>query len=174
MTTPHPRRRWLQFSLRTMFVVVTVLCVWLGVVVKQARDHRLAVKMILESGGTIVYEHQLSYRHMPPSTGASRPMGPRLPPGPEWLRGLVGDEYFFTVTKLILLGPNFTDTSLLAVGKLTDVKSLSFHDAEITDAGLLHLKRLTNLDTLVILNSSVTDDGVKKLQQALSNCNIIH
>ncbi len=25
-----PNRRWFRFSLRTMFVVVTVLCVWLG------------------------------------------------------------------------------------------------------------------------------------------------
>jgi hypothetical protein len=27
---PTSRRRWLRFSLRTLFVVVTVLCVWLG------------------------------------------------------------------------------------------------------------------------------------------------
>jgi len=25
-----PRRRWLRFSLRTLFAVVTVFCVWLG------------------------------------------------------------------------------------------------------------------------------------------------
>ncbi len=30
MTTPTANRRWLRFSLRTLFVVVTVLCVWLG------------------------------------------------------------------------------------------------------------------------------------------------
>jgi hypothetical protein len=34
-----PKRRWAQFSLFTMFVVVTVLCVWLSVVVNRA--HRL-------------------------------------------------------------------------------------------------------------------------------------
>jgi hypothetical protein len=28
--TPAPKRRWFQFSLRTLFVVVTVLCVWLA------------------------------------------------------------------------------------------------------------------------------------------------
>jgi hypothetical protein len=28
--TPAPKRRWFQFSLRTMFVVVTVFACWLG------------------------------------------------------------------------------------------------------------------------------------------------
>lgn len=27
---PTPNRRWFRFSLRTLFVLVTVLCVWLG------------------------------------------------------------------------------------------------------------------------------------------------
>ena len=30
MTETKPKRRWIRFSLRTMFVLVTVLCVWLG------------------------------------------------------------------------------------------------------------------------------------------------
>jgi hypothetical protein len=31
MVSPRiPNRRWLRFSLRTLFVVVTVFCVWLG------------------------------------------------------------------------------------------------------------------------------------------------
>jgi WD40 repeat protein len=29
--TPAPNRRWFRFSLRTLFVVVTILCVWLGI-----------------------------------------------------------------------------------------------------------------------------------------------
>jgi len=28
--TSAPKRRWLSFSLRTLFVAMTVLCVWLG------------------------------------------------------------------------------------------------------------------------------------------------
>jgi hypothetical protein len=38
-----PKRRWAQFSLGTMFVVVTVLCVWLGVVVNRAHRQRDSV-----------------------------------------------------------------------------------------------------------------------------------
>ena len=39
MTSPTPpRRRWFRYSLRTLFVVVTVFCVWLGVQVKWIHD----------------------------------------------------------------------------------------------------------------------------------------
>ena len=58
MTTDHhnpskPRRRWFQYSLRTLLVLVTVLCVWLGVTVNRARKQREAVAAIQELGGTV-------------------------------------------------------------------------------------------------------------------------
>jgi hypothetical protein len=38
-----PKRRWAQFSVATMFVVVTVLCIWLEVVVNRVHRQRDAV-----------------------------------------------------------------------------------------------------------------------------------
>ena len=35
---PKPNRRWLQYSLRTFFVLLTVFGVWLGVVVHRANE----------------------------------------------------------------------------------------------------------------------------------------
>ena len=58
MTTPHPRRRFFRYSLRTLFIVVTVFCILLGMIVKQARDQRLAMEVIQAAGGKISYEHQ--------------------------------------------------------------------------------------------------------------------
>ena len=37
---PTPPRRWFQFGLRTMFVVVTLFAVWLGWELKFIRDRR--------------------------------------------------------------------------------------------------------------------------------------
>lgn len=40
------KRRYLQFSLGTMFLAVTVLCIWLGVQVKWMRDRQEARKWL--------------------------------------------------------------------------------------------------------------------------------
>jgi hypothetical protein len=44
MTTQHsgpsPSRRWLSFSLRGLFLVVTIGCVWLAVVTTRAEASR--------------------------------------------------------------------------------------------------------------------------------------
>jgi hypothetical protein len=54
--TLTPKRRWAQFSLATMFVVVTVLCVWLSVVVNRAHRQRDAVAAIDALGGLAEYQ----------------------------------------------------------------------------------------------------------------------
>jgi hypothetical protein len=50
-----PKRRWAQFSLATMFVAVTVLCVWLAVVVNRANRQRDAVAAIEALDGLVEY-----------------------------------------------------------------------------------------------------------------------
>jgi len=40
MSDKAPKRRWFRFSLRTLFVVVTVFAVWLGLEVKFVRDRQ--------------------------------------------------------------------------------------------------------------------------------------
>ena len=55
---PKPRRRFFRYSLRTLMIVVTVFCVWVGVIAKAAREQRLAVEAILAiDDGTVWYEH---------------------------------------------------------------------------------------------------------------------
>lgn len=55
MTTPAtPRRRWFSFSLRTLFVLVTVLGVfltWLGVQLKWIQDRKEALKWLADGHG---------------------------------------------------------------------------------------------------------------------------
>jgi hypothetical protein len=74
-----PKRRWFRFSLRTMFVVVTVLAIWLGYHINWARQRRDAL-----SSGRFTGDRVLA-------TG----MAPALPkmvtaPGLLWLLGEPG------------------------------------------------------------------------------------
>lgn len=73
------RRRWLQFSLRTLFVLTTGLAIWLGFVVKGIREQREAVKAVEALGGVVQYDWEEA--DFDPS---SRTL----------LRRIVGDDYF--------------------------------------------------------------------------------
>ena len=132
--TTHPKRRFFRYSLRTLMLVVTLICVWLGITVKRAREQRSAVEAIQKLGGDVYYEHQF--------------INSNDPPGPEWLRQLIGDEYFFSVAIARLYGSKVNDTSLASIKRLTDLKWLELHDTH------------------------VTDEGVKRLQQVFPNCEI--
>ena len=49
------RRRWLQFSIRTLLVLVTLLCVALSLWIVPAERQRRAVEAIEKLGGIVFY-----------------------------------------------------------------------------------------------------------------------
>lgn len=55
--TPAPKRRWFHFSLRTLFVVVTVLACWLGWNLNIMRQRNQAMaRIVSENGQVITYD----------------------------------------------------------------------------------------------------------------------
>src|SRR5262245_17735800 len=48
------KRRWLRFSVRTLLVAITILCVWLGWQVSIVRYRRTAREKIEASGGNLL------------------------------------------------------------------------------------------------------------------------
>jgi hypothetical protein len=82
----RPRRRWLRYSLRSLLILTTVLCIWLGIKVNQARRQKEAVARLKELGAEILYSHQRSE--------SGRSFDPRKELDlPRWLRQLTGDDF---------------------------------------------------------------------------------
>ena len=48
MTETKPKRRWFRFSLRTLFVLVTLVGVWLGLEIQQIRQRANMLKWLDE------------------------------------------------------------------------------------------------------------------------------
>jgi hypothetical protein len=135
--------RWrFQFSIRSLLllvVVVAVPCSWLGVKTKQARRQVQTVEKIVGLGGSMRYDYE-----------SSAPFAAQAePPYPDWLRRLLGDEFFADVAGVRVA-----------------------NDMQVTDVGLAHLKRLLQLHWLYLYDTQTTDAGVKKLRQALPNCRV--
>jgi hypothetical protein len=169
MTLASPtRRRWFQFSLRTLLIVALVLSIplaWVAARMRQAGRQREAVEAIRKLGGRVEYDHQREnidgYRVLDLS---------RKLPGRKWLRGSFGDDFFSNVDAVTLDGQKVSDADLQSLAGLSRVKELTLTNIDITDAGLEYLKRLEQLEFVYLRGSLVTDEGVRSLQQSLPKC----
>ena len=116
-TKPKPRRRWLQYSLRTFFVLLTVFCVWLGWMSYEAREQRKAVQWVQEIGGTVFYDYEYYYQR-----GGDDLVDHYEPTAPRWLRDILGDDYFQKVSGVYFADTQVSDLTPLA--KLTSTTAL--------------------------------------------------
>ena len=172
MTTESPkRRRWFQFRLRTLLIVVLVLSLplsWFAVRMERARRQREAVEAIENALGWVTYE-------------------PAVPTAPDWARNVLGDDFFVDVVevrsglnafyddptvytmpnteRLSNTAPPVTDAWLEHITALTSLKKLYITGrTRITDVGLANLKGLTGLEELTIGRSKITDTGLANLR----------
>jgi len=169
-----PKRRWAQFSLTTVFVVVTVLCVSLAFAVNRAHRRWEAVVAIEKSGGWVSYDYQRD------DSGAYLPNA--KPPGPGWLRRMLGDNFLakpvgvqlFADSKSGMKPEEFTDVQASMIGVLTELRWLVLKDTAITDESLTYFAGLSRLKSLDLEHTVVTDAGVAKLKGVLPTCTIYH
>ena len=107
----QPKLRWYQFSLRSLlllFLFCTIPFGWLGVKMQRAREQKQAVEAIKKLGGRVQYDYQRD------ASGA--PIKGAKPPGPAWLRQLLGDDCFTNVVAL----SSATGRSRTATSKISD------------------------------------------------------
>jgi hypothetical protein len=121
-------RRLLRFSLRTLFLLMTLIAVWLGLLTKRAREQQLAVDRIAELGGFVGYDFEYG------RDGAR--IKDATPAGWTWLRKIVGDHYFQRVVRVHLYERAVTDADLKLIGKLRHTTSLDLNDTDISDDGM--------------------------------------
>jgi hypothetical protein len=74
----NPRRRWFQFSIATMLLLITVFAVWLGWNLTFVRQREAAITYLMNNGATVV---------SPP--GKSPPPWKQLPIGWRILRARI-------------------------------------------------------------------------------------
>jgi hypothetical protein len=159
MTNSNPERRWYQFSMRTMLLVMLVFCVWIGIRVNWARNNRervaavvTAVTEIEKLGGEVTS----AYQNLRPQT---------------WLETLLDDPgsrddpvSVLEVTSVSFEVTDQTDAGLEYLKDLPELEFLGLSYTRVTDAGLEHLKDLPKLRVLWISHTQVTDAGLEHLK----------
>ena len=144
-TKPNRKHRWLQYSLRTFFVLLTVFCVWLGWVVYKANEQRKVVEWVQKMGGTVYYDYQYD------EDGLF--LDDRKPPGPKWLVQFLDVDYFQEVYLAGLSNAQVSD--LTPLSKLTSLQMLYLQNTQVSD--LTPLANLTSLYYFSLGNTQVSD-----------------
>jgi hypothetical protein len=174
----RPRRRWFRFSLRTLFVLLTILCIWLGVLVLRARNQQRAVQAITAAGGWVLYDAGMgeSYWSMLP---AERPGFKRLhsiiPSRLSlrvrgWLRPMFGTHF---VDNVVTIGfrvnepkaanreyirQQVRDGKIASIDEFQDFASLPY--PPLTDEHWSWIKQISTIEEINI-NDMITDREMK-------------
>ena len=94
--------------------------------------------------------------------GTKTPLGP---PGPDWLRKLLGD-YFFSDVEIIALNQDpDADARMVNVKSLTQIQYLDLAQTNVSDDGLSNLDGLTKIKTLYLHDTRITDAGLIHLHR---------
>ena len=151
-TTPKPRRRWLQFSLRTLMVLMLVIGCgfgWLAYQIKQARQQREAANVIEKLGGTIDWH--------PTSGGMIETAMARA-------GKLLGQDLLVDVRSVYLDNTPVTDAGLEHLRGLTQLEWLNLSHTQVADDGLAHLRGMTRLQELLLNDTPLNDHGLVHLK----------
>jgi hypothetical protein len=141
-------RRRLRLSVRALMVLVLIFGGGLGWVIHRAQVQHDAVAAIKRAGGKIAYSWQWS---------KGLPVFPiPKPPWPDWVRRVLGPDFFDTVTYVRLQGEQCDDASLQGACRLPSLEELIVVNTNVTDAGAEDLRQLKNLRSLDLRLNRIT------------------
>jgi len=129
------RRRWYQFHLSHLLAIVTIAaiaCSWLRCKMERARLQKEAVESLIGVSCDVYYDYECD------ADGNTIPDAP--PPGPEWLRDLVGIDF------------------------LADVVRIECRYFLPDEAGFEHLHRLKKLRWFYLFFTSISGCVVEQIQ----------
>jgi hypothetical protein len=145
-TSAKPKSRFLRFSLRTLLVVMLVVCVTLGWKVEKTRKQREAVAWVEECGGEVDNEYEWDKVK---------------PHGPKWLRDQLGVDFFDDVVSVSIHGSYDSDVTPLAGSDVTplaglrNLERLDLSFSQVSD--VTPLAGLRNLKWLYLSSTQVSD-----------------
>lgn len=139
------KRRRLQFSIRTLFVVVILCCLplmWVGTHLERSRREKTAARL-LERGGA----------------GVEFRAG-----GPGYLRAVVGDRALEVVGAVSFVGRQVTEEQLAAIRGLRGLRELHLMDCRIDGRILETVKSIRSLESLYLSGSLLGDTDLRELR----------
>jgi hypothetical protein len=154
-------RKLFRFRLRTALLLVLALSAFLAFWTNRANRQRRAVAAVGQFG-QVIYYHEFPYavdfKKIRRNTVVQFVDYDAKPPGPTWLRKIVGDDYFQTVRR-IHFSP--TDESMAYLTDLPEIDHIIIDAYRLSDHGFRHVAALRKLRGLTLQRGyHLTTDGL--------------
>ncbi|MCE9557160.1 MAG: hypothetical protein K8T91_27750, partial [Planctomycetes bacterium] len=143
-----PWRRLLQFRLRSILILTTVIAAVLGWWSNRVRPQRDAVAAITVLNGRVTYDFEKQQLGGPAHW-------------PEWLVSAIGVDCFANVVGVSLNHTRVTNADMRHLRRFPCLEELNLEGTQITESGLEHLRELIALKRIV-LPMTATDAGLEK------------
>ena len=157
---PKHRRRWYQYSLRSLLMLMLVVGLasgWLGMRMQQARRQDAIVEAIRKAGGNVYFDATVA-------DGCQLVKSPDAEEFRAWSSNRLGVDIFATANYVELSNQLERETLLAVLDELQQVRHLVLYDTQLSNAELEHLARLhPNLLTLDLRMTEVTTTGLRHL-----------
>lgn len=141
------RRPWQRFSIRTLIVSVSFICLLLGVCATYIDDYRQ------QSRSLAVVDRLQGRAETIPANG---------PAIQRWLvTRMLGSDAYVRVILVDLSGKEVDDEVLVSLGGLIHLRTLALDRTDVTDAGLPTLSHLQKLMSLSLRFTDVSDEGLE-------------
>jgi Leucine-rich repeat (LRR) protein len=149
-------RRWYQFSLRTLLLIMTLASGGFGwfAFMQRPWQRQASTDALVKLHARILRDHQGSSSS--PESGAGN-----------WIDQLVGSDPNASITAVFVTDPTLTDDDLeclRGLAHLPRLRTFGISSPNITDAGLTHLRSLNRIKKLGLGCPLITDVGLEHLQ----------
>jgi hypothetical protein len=177
---PRPRRRRREVCFGLALAVVVGLALAIGQWSRQARVQRRIVELVDAGGGYVAYDEIADDTHEPSQEALERnferlqkSLGhpatakeeqPRRSVG-EWLRRILGDDFFGSVVCIQSFDPSIGDSALTGLGDLPRLQDVTLSSPRIGDPSVAEIGKLRRLKTLKLWGSEIGDAGLKRIAQ---------
>jgi len=155
------RRRWWQMR-PTLLLAGLGAIIFSGIWLTKQGLHGYAqsksIEAVRQLDGNIAFDYQLQRN--------------REAPGPQWLRAVIGAEYFANVEVVELHGTAVTDEDLGQLDGFPYAKFLHIEGTQVTNKGLRNLSFMPHLVWVFAKDSNVTAEGVADLKASVPQAQI--
>ena len=159
MTESKPKRRWFRFSLRMLFVLITVICVVVNWKVVPAVQQRQAVSG-LKDFAFVSYDY--SYESVR-TDDKGKP-----PPEPSWAARVIGVDSVHNAVQVSVSRRNDVHGRLSGLKHLPRLRDLNISDCRgLDDQDLEPICGLTRLERLCLVDDQLTDSALGCLRDLI-------